>query len=237
MNAAANPFLEQIRGTDPILPSLLLCDFGNLSSEIARVEAAGVRALHLDVMDGHFVPNFTYGMTIVRAVRSVTNLPLDVHLMITSPGRYLQAFREAGADHLTIHAEATENLVEDLRRIRQLGASAGVAVNPSTPIEEIRAAVGLVDLVLIMSVEAGFGGQSFRRDVLPKFRQARDMFGPDVLLQIDGGIDRESISPSGQAGAQLFVVGAAIFRTPDYRQAVRELVTRLPGSASALHVP
>ena len=206
-----------------ILPSLLLCDFANLEREIAAVEAAGCMALHLDVMDGVFVPNITYGMTIVRAVRRCTELPLDVHLMIVNPEKYIEEFRDAGADVLTIHAEATSQPRELLEQIQELDVMSGIAINPGTPVDQVESCVGVADLVLAMSVEPGFGGQSFDDSVLEKFPQLREMFGPEVLLQIDGGINLNTAANAAAAGVDLFVTGSAIFRTDDYAAALARL--------------
>lgn len=206
-----------------ILPSLLLCDFANLEKEIAAVEAAGCKGLHLDVMDGVFVPNITYGMTIVRAARQCTDLPLDVHLMIVNPERHIEAFRDAGADMLTIHAEATGRPADLLQQIRDLDVAAGVAINPGTSVEQLEPCIGLADLVLAMSVEPGFGGQSFNESVLEKFPKLREMFGPEVLLEIDGGINLKTAAAAAAAGVDLFVTGSAIFRSDDYRIALTRL--------------
>ena len=207
--------LEKIRslrnGPPAILPSLLLCDFGHLAQEVRAVEAAGARALHLDVMDGHFVPNMTYGMTIVQAVRAVTELPLDVHLMISEPERYIDEFVDAGADVVTIHAEATDDPGPLLQQIRTLGAGAGLALNPPTPLTEIAEALPLCDLVLVMSVMPGYGGQKFDPVALEKLRALRPQLGDDVLLEVDGGVNIETISQCAAAGAQLLVAGSAIF--------------------------
>jgi ribulose-phosphate 3-epimerase len=225
--------LADLRSVVPVvLPSLLLCDFGDLASEIRRLEAANVRALHMDVMDGHFVPNFTYGMTIVEAVRKLTDLPLDVHLMIERPEKYLRAFYDAGADIITVHAEATvppgstRRLAELLAEIRGLGAGAGLAINPPTLVSAIESCLSACDVVLVMSVQAGFGGQEFNPVALDKLRELRAKVGPNVLLEIDGGITTETIRPAAEAGAQMFVVGSAIFRNNDYSQSVAQL-TRL----------
>ncbi len=206
-----------------MLPSLLLCDFGNLERELARLTEAGVRGLHLDVMDGVFVPNFTYGMTIVAAIRKLTDLPLDVHLMMVEPQRYAAEFVAAGADVLTIHAEAVDDVPDVLEQIRQLGAGAGVALNPGTPLEVLDQAWDLCDLVLLMSVEAGFGGQAFQPVTLEKLRAARQRAGRDLLLEVDGGINRDTIRDCALAGADLFVVGSAIFRNGEYGSAVADL--------------
>ncbi len=206
-----------------ILPSLLLCDFGNLEREIGLLEEAGVPGLHLDVMDGVFVPNFTYGMTIVEAIRKLTSLPLDVHLMMVNPGKYVEQFVAAGADLITFHVEAEPEPRPVLEKIRQLGAGAGIALNPATPLERIHGCLDVADVVLVMSVTAGFGGQSFNPVALEKLARVRKCAGPDVLLEVDGGVNQETIARCAQAGAELFVVGSAIFRAPAYGQAVRDL--------------
>jgi ribulose-phosphate 3-epimerase len=215
--------IGKLRGAPRILPSLLLCDFGNLQREVEQLEAAGIQALHLDVMDGHFVPNFSYGLTIVSAIRSLTSLPLDVHLMIVEPHKYLEAFRQAGADHLTIHWEASRQVTQDLQSIRASGATAGLAINPKTPVDVLVDYAGLVDLILIMSVEAGFGGQAFQPESLARLRETRDRLGSSVLLEVDGGINTQNIRSCVQAGADLVVVGSSIFAASDYGAAVQNL--------------
>ncbi|MEX1040767.1 MAG: ribulose-phosphate 3-epimerase [Pirellulaceae bacterium] len=215
----------QLKESAPhILPSMLLCDFGNLAREMDQLTEAGVPAIHLDVMDGQFVPNLTYGMPIVAGLRKLTDLPLDVHLMIENPGRYVRQFHEAGADLITIHQEATgESTGEVLAQIRDLGAGAGIAINPDTPLSAIEPYFETVDLVLIMSVNAGFGGQSFNPIALEKLQAVRQAIGPEVLLEVDGGVNQETIASCVSAGADLLVVGSAIFGQPDYRQAVADL--------------
>ena len=216
--------LARLREAAPVvLPSLLLCDFGNLEREIRTLEAAGVRALHLDVMDGHFVPNLTYGMPIVEACRRLTELPIDVHLMISEPQKYIRPFFDAGADNLTIHVEAVADPRPVLQEIRSLGAGAGLALNPATPLLVVEPALDLCDVVLVMSVPAGFGGQKFHPIAIDKLRQLRQITRPDVLLEVDGGISGKTIASCAQAGAQLFVVGSAIFQGSDYAAAVSEL--------------
>ncbi len=216
--------LLELRESPPaVLPSLLLCDFGNLEREIRLLEEAGVRAFHLDVMDGRFVPNLTYGMPIVEACRRLTDLPLDVHLMIEQPEQYLRQFQEAGADILTIHVEATDDPVAALQQIRELGCGAGLALNPATPVVAIEPSLEFCDLVLVMSVQAGFGGQSFQPSALTKLNQLRPLVNEQVLLQVDGGVNSQTIHDCAAAGAQLLVVGSAIFRQPSYATAVREL--------------
>ncbi|MCA9124109.1 MAG: ribulose-phosphate 3-epimerase [Planctomycetaceae bacterium] len=206
-----------------VLPSLLLCDFGNLEREIRRLESAGVRALHLDVMDGQFVPNLTYGMPIVEACRRVTDLPLDVHLMIKEPQNYVKQFCDAGADIITIHAEAVDSPIDVLSQIRELDCGAGLAINPGTTIESIKNSLSLCDLVLVMSVNAGFGGQSFQPIALNKLRELRKLVSKETLLEVDGGVNKKTIRDCQTAGAQLLVVGSAIFREPNYSDAVQQL--------------
>jgi ribulose-phosphate 3-epimerase len=219
-----NDVIERLRAAKPaILPSLLLCDFGELRREVAAVQAAGVAALHLDVMDGHFVPNISYGLPIVEAVRNATELPIDVHLMISDPAKYVQQFHQAGADSMTIHAEAVADPRPVLDQIRALGAVAGLAINPPTPLAAIEASLAHCDLVLVMSVMPGFGGQKFDDTVLEKLRtlRARDDIHP--LLEVDGGIAAATISSCASAGAELFVAGSAIFRSGNYTAAVSGL--------------
>jgi ribulose-phosphate 3-epimerase len=200
-----------------------MCDFGNLEREIGRLEAAGVRALHLDVMDGVFVPNFTYGMTIVSAIRKLTRLPLDVHLMIQNPGQYIDAFVSAGADLLTFHAEAVADPQVVIDQIHRHGVAAGIAINASTPVSKIESCLPDCELALIMSIEAGFGGQPFEDAVLPKFQQVREIAGEGILLEIDGGINQGTIRKACEHGAELLVVGSAIFKNPNYELALAEL--------------
>jgi ribulose-phosphate 3-epimerase len=213
------------------LPSLLLCDFGNLADEVRRLEAAGARAMHLDVMDGHFVPNLTYGMTIVEAVRRVTDLPVDAHLMISDPARYVDAFVDAGADVVTIHAEAVDDPRRVLERIRERGAAASLAINPSTPLEAIAAALPECDMVLAMSVHPGFGAQEFDPAALDKLRALKQQHGDRLVLEVDGGVNADTIAACAAAGAQAMVVGAAIFRRHDatYAQSIAELTALASG--------
>ena len=205
-----------------VLPSFLLCDFGNLQREIERLEDAGVKALHLDVMDGHFVPNLSYGMPIVAAVRKLTKLPVDVHLMISAPEKFIPQFVDAGADCLTIHAEIDSDVFEVLPSIRSAGVMAGLALNPRTPLQMVEPILSACDLLLIMSVDAGFGGQAFNPVALDKLRLAKEM-APHLLLEVDGGVNRKTIASCREAGANLFVVGSAIFGQDDYQRALGEL--------------
>ena len=221
--------LSSLQEVSPaVLPSLLLCDFGNLEKEIERLEEAGVAALHLDVMDGVFVPNFTYGMTIVAALRKLTDLPLDVHLMMVQPEKYLQQFFDAGADIITIHAEATDDVAAALDTIRKLGAAAGVAINPATPVSVIESVIPKADVALVMSVNAGFGGQSFMEPVLDKFKQIRALpGGEDVILEIDGGINVDTIGKATEHGAELLVAGSAVFKHENYATAIENLMSKV----------
>lgn len=216
--------LSILRESAPvILPSLLLCDFGNLGREVARLEQAGVKALHLDVMDGRFVPNLTYGMPIVSALRRLTDLPLDVHLMIEEPQRYVSQFSEAGADIITFHIEAVADPKPVIDQIHALGIAAGVALNPATPVAAVQPVLADCDVVLVMSVEAGFGGQSFQPVALDKLRQLREQATPSTLLEVDGGVNTGTIAECFRAGAQLMVVGSAIFGNESYSSAVTQL--------------
>jgi ribulose-phosphate 3-epimerase len=205
-----------------ILPSLLMCDFGDLRGEVEKLRAADIRVLHLDVMDGHFVPNLTYGMPIVKGLRRHTDMVLDVHLMISDPMAYAAQFVDAGADLLTFHVEAVADPIETAGKIRDLGVAVGIALNPDTPVERILSVAPYCDMALVMSVNAGFGGQSFNPIALDKLRTLRANF-PDLLLQIDGGIHGATIGQAYRAGCDLFVVGSAIFGQSDYGRAINEL--------------
>ncbi|HEX2473498.1 MAG TPA: ribulose-phosphate 3-epimerase [Lacipirellulaceae bacterium] len=215
---------SQLRATTPlILPSILACDFGHLEREIELVEQAGAKALHLDVMDGHFVPNISFGIPVVEAARRATDLPLDVHLMIDRPEPYIEPFREAGADGMTIHIEAVPNPRPVLEKIRSLGAWAGLALNPATPLSAIEASLPYCDLVLVMSVMPGFGGQLFDTRALDKLRALSSREDIDALLEVDGGITPETIGPCTEAGVDLCVTGTAIFHSDNYGAAMRQL--------------
>ena len=215
---------KQLRKAIPaILPSMLQCDFGNLASEVARLEAAGAGGLHLDVMDGRFVPNLTYGMPIVEAIRRNTTLPLDIHLMIEDPGRYISAFVDAGANSISFHIEAVAEPTDLLRQVRSLGVWAGLAINPDTDLATVLPFVELVDFILVMSVPAGFGGQPFNSIALEKLRQLRAI-RRDLVLEVDGGVNGSTIGDCREAGADLFVVGSALFRDTDYRAALDRLM-------------
>lgn len=216
--------MERLRASSPlILPSLLQCDFAHLADEIRQLEDAGISALHFDVMDGVFVPNLTYGMPVVAAARKVTQLPLDVHLMIEKPERYVKAFAEAGADILTFHVEACSEPRKLVQEIRDLGCIAGVALNPGTPIRSLEPCIDLCDLVLVMSVDAGFGGQAFNPVALQKIGWLKQFAVTEPLVEIDGGVNQHTIRDCVENGAQLMVVGSAIFKAPSYRAAIDEL--------------
>jgi ribulose-phosphate 3-epimerase len=214
----------ELRASGPgIFPSLLACDFAHLEREVRAVEAAGVPALHLDVMDGHFVPNLSIGVPIVEAVRRITDLPLDVHLMISNPAQYIEAFRRAGADSITVHIEAVTDPRPVLDGIRALGAMAGLALNPPTPLSAIETSLTHCDLVLVMSVMPGFGGQKFDSVALEKLRALREHPQCDALLEVDGGVGLDTVGPCAAAGAELFVAGTAIFKTDDYAGTIHRL--------------
>lgn len=218
--------VSRLRAQSPaVLSSLLSCDFGKLAREVEAVESAGVAAIHLDVMDGQFVPNISFGLPIVEAVRRVTDLPLEVHLMIADPARYIDRFRAAGADTMAIHVEAVPDPRPVLERIRELGAVAGLAMNPPTPLSAIEASLSYCDLILVMSVMPGFGGQKFDDVALGKLRSLRARGDVDAVLEVDGGISTSTIGSCAAAGAELFVVGSAIVRSGNYATAVRELRT------------
>ncbi len=209
-----------------VAPSLLSADFARLREEVAAVEAAGADWLHLDVMDGHFVPNISFGPLVLRALRNATRLPFDVHLMIAPADPYLAAFVEAGADHLTVHPEAGPHLHRTLQTVRGLGRKAGVAINPATSIDALRWTLDLIDQINVMTVNPGFGGQEFLASQLPKIAALRriiDESGRPIALQVDGGIDPDTARQVVGAGADTLVAGTAVFRSRDYGQAIAAL--------------
>ena len=207
-----------------IAPSILSADFAALGDAVARVEAGGADQLHVDVMDGRFVPNITIGPPVLESIRKRTRLPLDVHLMIVEPELYVETFVRAGADLLTVHAEACPHLNRTLHQIREAGAKVGVALNPSTPPEAIEWVLDDLDLILVMSVNPGFGGQSFIPSSISKVRQIRTLVGTrSVEISVDGGVTRDKAGPLAHAGATILVAGSAIFGAQDPAQAVKDL--------------
>ena len=212
-----------------IAPSILSADFARLGEEIAAIEAAGADYVHIDVMDGIFVPNITIGPLIVEAVRRVTKLPLDVHLMITDPDRYIPSFAEAGSDIIVVHAEATNHLHRTVQLIKSLGKRAGVSLNPATPLNVLDYVMEDLDLVLLMTVNPGFGGQSFIDACIPKIQALRatlDRRGIEAELEVDGGVKIDNIAQIAHAGADVFVAGSAVFNSPDYAATLAELKRR-----------
>ena len=209
-----------------IAPSILSADFGRLAEEIRAVDEAGADWIHVDVMDGHFVPNLTIGPAVIKAARAATSLPLDVHLMIESPGAFIDSYAEAGADRIAVHVEACPHLHRTVAQVREAGARAGVALNPATPVAAIEPILGDVDQVVVMTVNPGFGGQKFIESVLPKISQIRrwiDERDLEVELEVDGGVGPGSIGRVARAGANAFVAGSAIFHKPDYAATIAEL--------------
>lgn len=204
-------------------PSLLSADFSRLEVEVAAVEAAGAAVLHLDVMDGHFVPNISFGAGVIASLRKRTKMFFDAHLMIAEPMRYAEAFVNAGCDHVTFHIEVTDEPAAVIEHIHGLGASVGVSLNPTTPMSAIESILDAVDMVLVMSVWPGFSGQTFISDVLPKVEELRRRLGKHQRLEIDGGIDTETIVLAARAGVDTFVAGSAIFGAPDPPGALAEL--------------
>lgn len=212
--------------TIDIAPSILSADFSRLGQEIEAVEGGGATVLHVDVMDGHFVPNITIGLPVVESIARATRLPIDAHLMISEPGRYAEQFVRAGAKMVSVHLEADAHLHRTLTSIKAAGAQAGVAINPATPVGNMEEALEFADYVLIMSVNPGFGGQKFIPTSLEKVRRVRRMIderGLNVRIEIDGGIDLVNIAEVVAAGAEIIVAGSAIFGAPDPQLAVREL--------------
>lgn len=209
-----------------IAPSILSADFSRLKDEIQAVEAAGADWLHVDVMDGHFVPNITIGPVVVESVRKVTKMPLDVHLMITDPDKYATEFIKAGADWISIHPDTSKNKNESLQKIRALGAKASIAVNPDVSIETVADCFAHIDMILMMTVFPGFAGQAFIADVLPKIEQVRkiiDNGNLPILVEADGGIKADNINLVVRAGAEVIVSGSGIFKTASYHETLRRM--------------
>jgi ribulose-phosphate 3-epimerase len=215
--------------TKRIAPSVLSADFARLGDEIKAVEAAGADLIHLDVMDGHFVPNITAGPILVEAARRATNLPLDAHLMIENPGKFVEDFAKAGADSITIHVEVfpdVAKLRETLKFIRSCGAQAAVSLNPATPVESVLGVLEDVSMVLVMTVNPGFGGQAFIPSCLDKVKALRRVIDERklaVAIEVDGGIKTDNIGEVSRAGADVFVAGSAIFKSPDYKATIQEM--------------
>ena len=209
-----------------IAPSILSADFARLGEEIKDVERGGADYIHVDVMDGHFVPNITIGPLIVEAIRPVTKLPLDVHLMIENPDQYIEAFAKAGADYITVHVEASRHLHRTIQLIKSTGVKAGVVLNPATPVDSLKHIIEDVDMVLLMSVNPGFGGQTFISAVLPKIKQVKelaDSLTPDLEIEVDGGVNEETAKLCVEAGANVLVAGSAVFNKEDREAAIASL--------------
>lgn len=209
-----------------IAPSILAADFSKLGEDVKEVEKAGADLIHIDVMDGHFVPNITFGPPVVEAIRPLTKLPLDVHLMIENPDEYIEAFANAGADYITVHVEACRHLHRTLQLIRSYDVKSGVVLNPHTPVETILHVLEEVDMVLFMTVNPGFGGQKFIHTVLPKVKQLADIIQArnlSIEIEIDGGVDEKTIIPCVQAGATVLVAGSAIYGKEDRKAALQEI--------------
>ncbi len=211
-----------------IAPSMLKCDYANMQRELDQLAAANAHWLHWDVMDGHFVPNLSYGAMVIESIRPRTKAFFDAHLMISDPAKYLDDYLKAGCDAITIHIEAVPEPTDVLQRIRAAGRLAGLAINPGTPVSRVEPFLVNCDLVLLMSVEPGFGGQKFKPEVLEKARELKPKLAAGTLLSIDGGIDAETISSAAAAGCEVFVAGTAIFGKADYTSAVQNL-ERLAG--------
>ncbi|MFB5087077.1 ribulose-phosphate 3-epimerase [Psychrobacillus sp. PGGUH221] len=209
-----------------IAPSILAANFAKLGEEVLEVEKAGAELIHIDVMDGHFVPNITMGPIVVEALRPLTKLPLDVHLMIENANQYIESFAKAGADYITVHVEASPHLHRTIQLIRSFGVKPGVVLNPHTPIESIQHVLEDIDMVLFMTVNPGFGGQKFIHSVVPKVKQLADIVKERNLaieIEIDGGINEETIIPCVEAGATIFVAGSAIYNAEDKGKALQAI--------------
>ncbi|UED81296.1 ribulose-phosphate 3-epimerase [Lysinibacillus sp. CD3-6] len=210
-----------------IAPSILAANFAKLGEEVKDVERAGAKLIHIDVMDGHFVPNISFGSIVLDAIRPLTDLPLDVHLMIENPDQYIEQFAKAGADYITVHVEACRHLHRTIQLIRSYGVKPGVVLNPHTPIESIQHILEDIDMVLFMTVNPGFGGQKFIHSVVPKIEALSTIIKErnlDVAIEIDGGINAETIVPCAKAGATIFVAGSAIYSKEDRTAALQEIL-------------
>ena len=221
-----------------LAPSILSADFSRLGAEVKEVEAGGAALIHVDVMDGHFVPNITIGPVVTASVRKVTQLPLDCHLMIEEPDRYIEGFVQAGANMVSVHIEVARHLQRTVRAIQDLGAKAGVVLNPSTPLSSLEEILPQTDFVLLMSVNPGFGGQKLIPSVLNKARALREWIGRerlDTRIEIDGGVTRDNLEQVASSGVDMIVAGSAVFHSGDPRQTTREMVQRLAALAEHEH--
>ncbi len=215
-------------GTIEIAPSILSADFARLADEIAVIESAGVNIVHLDVMDGHFVPNITIGPPVIAKLRKYSNLVFDAHLMISEPAKYAQTFVEAGANHITFHIEVAEKAEDLIDELHAFGATAGICLNPETPVEAIEKVAPLCDMVLVMTVHPGFGGQKFMSEAAQKAVKVREIVGPEIRIEVDGGIDPDTTPTVVSYGADTLVVGNAIFSKPDRVAAVNAIRNACP---------
>jgi len=213
-----------------LAPSILSADFLNLKNEIKLVEKAGANIIHCDIMDGHFVPNLTFGHSVIQQIKKITNLPLDVHLMITNAEKYIDNYIDAGADYISVHYEAVTHLNRLINHIKSKNVKVGVAINPSTPIENLSDVFSLLDFVLLMSVNPGFGGQSFIEQTISKiekFHQMKLMYNNNVLLEIDGGITLENANKLSKLGVNMFVAGSAIFNSENKTETINKFISNI----------
>ncbi len=211
-------------GTIEIAPSILASDFAKLGQEIAEVEAAGVKLVHLDVMDGHFVPNLTIGPPVISSIRKTTNLVFDAHLMISEPEKYIESFVKSGVDNITFHIEVVNNPIEIIKKLHKMGCSAGICLNPETPVEAIEPVIKYFDMVLVMTVHPGFGGQKFIPEAAEKIIKIREIAGPDIRVEVDGGIDKKTAPIVISYGADTLVAGNAIFGQKDRKSAINAIL-------------